>query len=407
MLYRVYEQLVILARFRHLNGNLKLAGLGDGIDLWGCAMEAYNIGWIRAMGLIDGDVTRGRATGSGWWDSFVGARHGERDTGWIWAMGLIYGARIGAQDTGWIGRWDWFMGACHGGMRHWLDRGNGVDLWQCAALDGMGWWDWFMGACHGGTRHWLDLGDGIDLWGCAMGACSTGWIVAMGLIYGDASWGWATGSGWWHWLVGLRHGGARHWLDPGDGIDSWGLVMGPCDTGWIGAMGLIHRGTPLGLATLARPGWWDWFMGVLDTGWNGMMALIYGDSSWGRGTGSGKWEWFVGARHGVRCWLDVGDGIELWGRAMGACDWIGVMELICGGAPWGRMTLTRSGQWDWFMCARQGGARQWLDRGNGIDSWERAKWQSTIWLLNVNDDAMCPHVWHWGKGAECVWLRGW
>ena len=52
-------------------------------------------------------------------------------------------------------------------------------------------------------------------------------------------------------------------------------------------------------------------------------------------------------------------------------------------------------------------ARHWLDRGHGIDSWECAKWQSTIWLLNLNDDTMCPHVWRWGKCAECVWLRGW
>ena len=32
MLYRVYDQFVILARLRHLNGKLKLAGLGYGID---------------------------------------------------------------------------------------------------------------------------------------------------------------------------------------------------------------------------------------------------------------------------------------------------------------------------------------------------------------------------------------
>ena len=31
-------------------------------------------------------------------------------------------------------------------------------------------------------------------------------------------------------------------------------------------------------------------MGVRDTGWNGAMALIYGDSSWGRVTGSGRWD---------------------------------------------------------------------------------------------------------------------
>ena len=52
MLYRVYDQLVISAKFRHLNGNLKLAGLGDGIDSWGLAMGARDTGWIGAMGLI-------------------------------------------------------------------------------------------------------------------------------------------------------------------------------------------------------------------------------------------------------------------------------------------------------------------------------------------------------------------
>ena len=90
-----------------------------------------------------------------------------------------------------------------------------------------------------------------------MGACSTGWIGAIALIYGDASWGCATGSGdrndWWGcamgarntgWIreMGLIHGGMRHWLDRSDGIDSWGHTMGPCDTGWIGAMGSIHGG---------------------------------------------------------------------------------------------------------------------------------------------------------------------
>ena len=44
-------------------------------------------------------------------------------------------------------------------------------------------------------------------------------------------------------------------------------------------------------------------------------------------------------------------------------------------------------------------ARHWLDWRDGIDSWGRVKWQSTIWLLNVNnkvlygcyinDDTMC------------------
>ena len=44
--------------------------------------------------------------------------------------------------------------------------------------------------------------------------------------------------------MGARHGGARHWLDLGEGIDSEGSAMGVCDTGWIGAMGLIHGGVP-------------------------------------------------------------------------------------------------------------------------------------------------------------------
>ena len=33
MLYRICDQFVILVRFGHFNGNLKLAGSGDGIDL--------------------------------------------------------------------------------------------------------------------------------------------------------------------------------------------------------------------------------------------------------------------------------------------------------------------------------------------------------------------------------------
>ena len=40
--------------------------------------------------------------------------------------------------------------------------------------------------------------------------------------------------------------------------------MGPCDTGWIGAMGLIHRGMPQG-----RPS---------DPGWIGAMGLNHGGS---------------------------------------------------------------------------------------------------------------------------------
>ena len=127
--------------------------------------------------------------------------------------------------------------------------------------------------------------------------------------------------------------------------------MGACD--WIGEMGSISRGMPLGCNT-----GWMWAMGL-------SMGACYG----GRATGSGRWNWFVGERHGgARHWLDPGDGIDLCGHAIGACDtgWIGAMELIHGGL---------------------------------------ARWQSTIWLMNLNDDIMCPHVWRWGKCAECVWLK--
>ena len=62
-----------------------------------------------------------------------------------------------------------------------------------------------------------------------MGARDSGWIGAMGLIYGDV----------------------RHWLERGDGIDSWGLAMGASDTGWIGVMGLINGCVPWGRAARA------------------------------------------------------------------------------------------------------------------------------------------------------------
>ena len=99
------------------------------------------------------------------------------------------------------------------------------------------------------------------------------------------------------------------------------------------------------------------------------MALIYGDSSWGRATGSGRWDWFLGAHQGgatLAGWgrwdwvmgashgstqLDWSDGMDLWGRAMGAhnTDWIQAMGLIYVGAQWGHAKLAGSGQWDWFM----------------------------------------------------------
>ena len=182
----------------------------------------------------------------------------------------------------------------HGDTRHWLERGNGVDLCRCVALAGTGWWDWFRGACHGGIRHWLDQGDGIDLWECGVGHATRAdlwgyamgahdWIWEMGLICGgmplgcntgwDTSWGRATGSGRWDWFVGARHGGA----------------------------------------TLAGCGWWYWFMGAFHGGATGSGRWNW----WGRTTlaRSGWGDWFMWARHeGAQHWLDWGYGIDSWGR---------------------------------------------------------------------------------------------
>ena len=57
--------------------------------------------------------------------------------------------------------------------------------------------------------------------------------------------------------MGLIYGGVRHWLEWGEGIDSWGLAMGARDTGWIRVMGFICAGKPWGYATLAGSGRWD------------------------------------------------------------------------------------------------------------------------------------------------------
>ena len=43
---------------------------------------------------------------------------------------------MGARDPGWIGA----MGLIDGGSRHWLDRGDGIDLWGCVTLAGIGQW---------------------------------------------------------------------------------------------------------------------------------------------------------------------------------------------------------------------------------------------------------------------------
>ena len=45
-------------------------------------------------------------------------------------------------------------------------------------------WIGAIGLIHGGMRHWLDWGNGIVSWGVAVGVCDTGWIGAMGLIHG-------------------------------------------------------------------------------------------------------------------------------------------------------------------------------------------------------------------------------
>ena len=56
-----------------------------------------------------------------------------------------------------------------------------------------------------------------------MVAYDTGCIRGMGLIYRDVSWGCPTGSGRKNRFVGVCHGDARHWLDRGDGIESWDM----------------------------------------------------------------------------------------------------------------------------------------------------------------------------------------
>ena len=77
-------------------------------------------------------------------------------------------------------------------------------------------------------------------------------------------------------------------------------------------------------------------MGARDTGWTGAMGLIDGDVPWGyatleRGDGIDLWGCVMGACNligidlwwhtmGVQHWLDLGDGIDLWGRTMGVRD---------------------------------------------------------------------------------------
>ena len=260
-------------------------------------MVAYDTGCIRAMGWFTG-MCHGVAR----------LDRGDRIDMW--------GRAMGTQVTGWIGA----MGLNHGDMWQWLDRGNVIVSWGHATLAGAGQWGWFMavwgtgwnrvmgliqGACHRGTWHLLDQGDEIDLWGCAVGHATR------------------AGSGRWDWF--MRY------------------VMGVHD--WIGEMGLIWGGTPLGCDAGWDTSWGhDWIreMGLIcggmphgggDTGWMWIMRLIYRGIPWGGATGSGRWNWFVEANHGGAWhWLDLGEGIDLCGRVMRVCDtgWIGAMGLIHG-----------------------------------------------------------------------------
>ena len=167
---------------------------GDGVDLQGCVMRALD--WIRVIESICGGMPWGPKSlaGSGRWD---------------WIMGIC--------DNGWIGAMELF----HGDMRHWLEQGNGVDLWWCVALAG--------------------TGDGID---------------SGGLPWGHTT---LTGSGWWDWYV-----------------------MGAYD--WIGEMGLIWGGTPLGCDAGWDMSWGhDWIreMGLLC----GLWDCGYGIDPWGVSNG--------------------------------------------------------------------------------------------------------------------------
>ena len=171
--------------------------------------------------------------------------------------------------------------------------------------------------------------------------------------------------------MGLIHGGMRHWLDRGNGIDSWGHAMGPCVTGWVGVMGLIHGGARPWLDRGYGFDWWSFATLAGTRQWHWFMGMRHGGARQDGGDGIDLWGHAIGVRH----WLDVGNGIELWGHAMGARDWIGV----CGTGWIGALGLIHG------------------DVPN----------DKVIWLPNLNDDTVWPHVWRWGKCAECVWLRGW
>ena len=81
---------------------------------------------------------------------------------------------------------------------------------------------------------------------------------------------------------------------------------------------------------------------------------------------------------GIRHWMYQGDGVDLQGRVMGAPDWIGAIESICGGVPWDTLHWLDLGDgiesWGYVILAGSmelfhGDTRHWLERGNGVDLW--------------------------------------
>ena len=143
----------------------------------------------------------------------------------------------------------------------------------------------------------------------------------------------------------------QHGLDRGGGIDLW-------DTSWGTRLdqgdGIDSKGHAIGV--------WHWLGHVMGARLN-------------QRDGIDLWGHDMGVRH----WLDVNDEIDLWGYSMGARNWIGTMELIYGGEPWCWLVLGEGID----LCGHVMRARDtgWI----GV----MVEWQSTIRLLNLNDDTMC------------------
>ena len=209
--------------------------------------------------------------------------------------------------------------------------------------------------------------------------------------------------GIWNWLY---RGGIRHWLYQGDGVDLQGCVMRAPD--WIRVIESKCGGMPWGRTSLAGSGRWDWIMGICDNGWIGAMDLFHGDTRhWlEQGNGliySGVWHWLErvmgliqGACHGgTQHWLDQGDGIDTsWGHTTGSGRW----DWFEGARYWDVMLAgtrhggtTGSERWDWFVDYEivAMGLIHGACRMAKYYMVAECKWQSTIWLLNVNDDTMC------------------